>query len=168
MTEAVFVPSKRVNETILNVAVIAALVAGLVGWWVTLWPARQSQLTLHAGQIVSHSFKQRQSRYPRDYLIVRTQSGSDISAFVESRLVPNLETLSGQAGSVSIDAWGQVYRLEVNGVERLAFEKARTLQLAHAVGVLFFYGPFSVMVVLMIGFRLWKDIQASEPSGGAG
>jgi hypothetical protein len=159
---------RRIDETILNVAVIAALVAGLFGWWVALWPPDQSQLTAHSGQFVSHSLVRKGRGGPEDQLVVRTQSGADVRGGLPSALVPNLETLSGQIGSFSVDGSGRVYRLEVNGVERLAFETARTAQIKRATVTLLVGGSAYVTIVLLIAFRLWREIQATEPSGGTG
>jgi hypothetical protein len=168
MTGAVFVPSKRVHEKFLNVAVIAALVAGLFGWWVTQWPPRQSQLALHAGQFVSHSLSRVGRQDREDQLILRAQGGSEFRVYVNSKLVPSLETLSGQTGSVGVDRSGRIYRLEVNGVERLAFDTARPEQIKRAIVALLIGGFAYVTIVLLIAYRLWLEIQSSEPSDGAG
>jgi hypothetical protein len=153
-------------QKVLNVAVMAALGAGLFGWWQSQWPPDRSQLDEHSGQFISHQFTRERGRPPREDLVLRNRNGVEARFFVDSSYLPNLETLSGQHGSVSADRNGRAYRLEVNGVERLAFETVSAHQTKRAFAVLVGVGLVYITFVLLVAFRLWRLLQPDEPANG--
>jgi hypothetical protein len=157
---------RRMAEKALNAAVIAALVAGLVAWWAYEWPPERWKLQEVNGQFVSHQFTRERGEGPRDTLVVQDRDGNIVRIFIAGGFLPKLETLSGQFGSASVDRFGRAYRLEVNGVERLAFETVRAQQTRRAFGVLIGGGLTYALLILLIAFHLSKLLQPSEPRGG--